>query len=89
MFRYSIVLGQLSFTAILQWEYPHYDGGTPITHYSIQIEDRIQHNTSKTSFKADFAYNTPVNVTLIAHNCVGHSDPFIAQIFHDGRFTIP
>ena len=71
--------------ALLQWDYPDYDGGTPVTHYSIHINSGIQQTTSETSYEAEFVYNTTVNVSVTAYNCVGHSDPIIVQIFHDGR----
>ena len=86
MFRHSIELGQQTLMALLQWGYPVFDGRTPITHYSIQINTGIQQNTLKTSYEAKFVYNTSANVSVTAYNCVGHSEPVSIQIFHDGRF---
>ena len=85
MFRNSIKLGQQTFMALLHWDYPDFDGRTPITHYSIQINNGIQQNTSETSYEAEFIYNTTANVSVTAHNCVGHSDSITVRIFHDGR----
>ena len=87
MFKKIIELGQQTFTALFRWEYPDFDGGTSVTHYSIKIDNGIQQNTSRTSFETEFLYNTTVHVSVTAHNCVGYSDPFTVQIFHDGRFT--
>ena len=88
MLQNNIELGQQTFKVLFQWGYPDFDGGTPITHYSIEIDNGIQQNTSQTSYEAEFIYNTTVNVSVTAHNCVGCSDSFVVQIFHDGMFIV-
>lgn len=84
--RYSSEFGLHNFTISLEWDYPPYDGGTPITHYSILINGGLQqyHVVSTRTHEVQLLYNKPVNVSIIAHNCVGSSDVFSIQLFNEG-----
>lgn len=81
--RYNSEFGLHNFTILLEWDYPAYDGGTPITHYSILINGGIQqyHVVSTRTHEVQLLYSKPVNVSIIAHNCVGSSDVVSMQLF--------
>ena len=59
------------------------EGGVPIDHYIIQVDNNTELETPGPTYSVDVMYNETLSVNISAHNCAGYSDVRMITLEYD------
>ena len=81
----------LSFSVLLEWSYPHNDGGARVSNYTITMKSSHTLNIyveRGTTLHLLLHYNKMHTVQIAAMSCVGTSPPVYANNIHAGKMPM-